>query len=419
MNELANVILNVDYNSRISKKVLFFFDDKTRSLSDKIQIKLLEYKLANTVEYCNFLQKSQHSQSSSIQQSQPNSQAMSPTQSLPSLSTHPLLKNTDVPMEGSILHGPTQHHSMIFTNQQRYVYVLHIEFTNNTSMPCLIQIHSSQVTNASGASPPNSHPRKDLHPDENKHDANVNVATKRKCTKPENYQDCSAAVAAAAGTKMSMIDYERLQLASIAASRKHHQDCSAAAAAAASASIAASRKHPSPSTIEPQPLMGVAKVHNHDVLSGRGGNINVHAGNKYFRSLVATLKTEYVATPKPSKPMFAKLVVKQIRGLNPPGRFLKKDSSSGLWNDVGEKKALDKTRQALREGAPEIEKELQNGQLIVETVSNASFNVFIVSLYKLLTHILSGQSEACIKYTNCNQSSSSLRSYEPSRCITW
>ena len=397
MNELANVILNADYNSRISKKVLFFFDDKTRSLSDKIQIKLLEYKLANTVEYCNFLQKSQHSQSSSIQQSQPNSQAMSPTQSLPSLSTHPLLKNTDVPMEGSILHEPTQHHSMIFTNQQRYVYVLHIEFTNNTSMPCLIQIHSSQVTNASGASPPNSHPRKDLHPDENKHDANVNVATKRKCTKPENYQDCSAAVAAAAGTKISMRDYERLR----------------------TASIAASRKHPSPSTIEPQPLMGVAKIHNHDVLSGRGGNINVHAGNKYFRSLVATLKTEYVATPKPSKPMFAKLVVKQIRGLNPPGRFLKKDSSSGLWNDVGEKKALDKTRQALREGAPEIEKELQNGQLIVETVSNASFNVFIVSLYKLLTHILSGQSEACIKYTNCNQSSSSLRSYEPSRCITW
>jgi hypothetical protein len=31
-----------------------------------------------------------------------------------------------------------------------------------------------------------------------------------------------------------------------------------------------------------------------------------------------------------------------------------------LWHDIGDKKALDKTRQALREGAPDLMKDLAN-----------------------------------------------------------
>lgn len=45
--------------------------------------------------------------------------------------------------------------------------------------------------------------------------------------------------------------------------------------------------------------------------------------------------------------------------MNPPGRFLKQDPNTKLWSDIGEKKALDKTRQALREGAPELLKEMK------------------------------------------------------------
>jgi len=47
--------------------------------------------------------------------------------------------------------------------------------------------------------------------------------------------------------------------------------------------------------------------------------------------------------------------------MNPAGRFLKQDPKTKLWSDIGEKKALDKTRQALREGAPELLKELETG----------------------------------------------------------
>ena len=44
--------------------------------------------------------------------------------------------------------------------------------------------------------------------------------------------------------------------------------------------------------------------------------------------------------------------------MDPPGRFLKQDPATKLWLDIGDKKSLDKTRQALREGAPELLKEL-------------------------------------------------------------
>lgn len=98
--------------------------------------------------------------------------------------------------------------------------------------------------------------------------------------------------------------------------------------------------------------------HDHDVLSGRGNFVNYHAGNEHFRALVRKHKVAYVACPKPQKGKFSRMIYDEIRSRNPPGRFLKQDGSTKLWYDIGEKKALDKTRQALREGAPDIMKEL-------------------------------------------------------------
>lgn len=103
---------------------------------------------------------------------------------------------------------------------------------------------------------------------------------------------------------------------------------------------------------------GILNPHDHDILSGRGNFVNYHAGNEHFRALVRKHKVAYVACPKPQKGKFSKIIVDEIRNLNPPGRFLKQDSATKLWHDIGEKKALDKTRQALREGAPDIMKEI-------------------------------------------------------------
>lgn len=41
--------------------------------------------------------------------------------------------------------------------------------------------------------------------------------------------------------------------------------------------------------------------------------------------------------------------MRAIRNGDPPGRFLKKDEKTGKWVDVGDKKAAEKTSQALRE----------------------------------------------------------------------
>lgn len=103
---------------------------------------------------------------------------------------------------------------------------------------------------------------------------------------------------------------------------------------------------------------GIVHPHDHDVLSGRGNFVNYHAGNEHFRGLVRKYKVDYVQCPKPQKGKFSKMIVDEIKARNPPGRFLKQDASTKLWYDIGEKKALDKTRQALREGAPDLMKEM-------------------------------------------------------------
>lgn len=103
---------------------------------------------------------------------------------------------------------------------------------------------------------------------------------------------------------------------------------------------------------------GLAAPHEHDVLSGRGNFVNYHAGNEYFRGLVRKHKVAYVACPKPQKGQFSRVIYNEIRERDPPGRFLKQDAKTKLWYEISEKQALAKTRQALREGAPELLKEL-------------------------------------------------------------
>lgn len=110
--------------------------------------------------------------------------------------------------------------------------------------------------------------------------------------------------------------------------------------------------------METKESVGITDPHEHDVLSGRGNFVNYHSGNENFRALVRKHKVEYVKCPKPQKGKFSQMIVDEIRSQNPPGRFLKQDAETKLWYDIGEKKALDKTRQALREGAPELMKEI-------------------------------------------------------------
>jgi len=92
----------------------------------------------------------------------------------------------------------------------------------------------------------------------------------------------------------------------------------------------------------------IALLRPEDVLSGRGGGTNRHPGNIHFRQVVSQAQPNYIKSRKKDKSIIARNIVASIRAKN--GRFLKFHAESGLWHDVGNKKATEKTSQALREG---------------------------------------------------------------------
>jgi hypothetical protein len=100
------------------------------------------------------------------------------------------------------------------------------------------------------------------------------------------------------------------------------------------------KSHPMRDISEPLPT---------DCLFGRGGGTNHHPGNKLYRKMVEDKKEVYLNSKRLDKPLVAMDIIKEWRELDPPGRFLKQDDVSKLWFDVGDKKAREKTSQALRE----------------------------------------------------------------------
>ena len=109
------------------------------------------------------------------------------------------------------------------------------------------------------------------------------------------------------------------------------------------------------------PLTGITEPGMNDCLFGRGGGTNHHPGNKRYRKLVEEKKDKYLSSKRLDKPLVAMEIINEWRNLDPPGRFLKQDEITKLWNDVGEKKAREKTSQALREKTPVKQREGYGG----------------------------------------------------------
>jgi len=85
-----------------------------------------------------------------------------------------------------------------------------------------------------------------------------------------------------------------------------------------------------------------------DVLLGRGGATNNNEGNRRFRAIVADHQKEYLGARKKDKVIIARRIVATV--LQNGGRFLKRDRNSDAWIEVPNKRATEKTSQALREG---------------------------------------------------------------------
>ncbi|KAL7459961.1 hypothetical protein ACHAWC_011845 [Mediolabrus comicus] len=108
-------------------------------------------------------------------------------------------------------------------------------------------------------------------------------------------------------------------------------------------------------TPSPQPDWPLKDIHDpgpNDCLFGRGGGTNHHVGNKKYRKMVDEKKEKYLSSKRLDKPLVAMEIINAWRSLDPPGRFLKQDERTKLWSDVGDRKAREKTSQALREKTP-------------------------------------------------------------------
>lgn len=93
-----------------------------------------------------------------------------------------------------------------------------------------------------------------------------------------------------------------------------------------------------------------------DVLNGRGQGVQRHPGNVKYRTLVFVNKIIYAKCPRTDKMKISKGIVAAVRELG--GRFLELEERSGIYRDIGDKKATEKTSQALREGQTKIRKQM-------------------------------------------------------------
>ena len=75
---------------------------------------------------------------------------------------------------------------------------------------------------------------------------------------------------------------------------------------------------------------------------------------------IPTTQELYVSSSKRDKMAISRSIVEAVRARKPPGRFLEKDVDMNLWFDIGDKKAIEKTSQALRDGAAAYRKQLSD-----------------------------------------------------------
>jgi len=89
-----------------------------------------------------------------------------------------------------------------------------------------------------------------------------------------------------------------------------------------------------------------------DVLCGRGKNVCSHPGNLLFRDFVVAQLNNYDRSRKSTqKQGICRLILGQVKSMDPPGRFLKKSvrNGSAVWEELDDQKVMYKIAQALRD----------------------------------------------------------------------
>jgi hypothetical protein len=95
-----------------------------------------------------------------------------------------------------------------------------------------------------------------------------------------------------------------------------------------------------------------------DIVCGRGAPTNFHYGNQVFRELVEDHQTSYLCAKRSDKPHIAMKLIDLVKASN--GRFVRRQrTAEGLiWQEINDKGAYEKICQALRDGAPDLRKQV-------------------------------------------------------------
>jgi len=92
------------------------------------------------------------------------------------------------------------------------------------------------------------------------------------------------------------------------------------------------------------------------------GKNNQHSGNNQLRAFAKQECKNYRISSKKGKSYISRELVQKVRELDPPGRFLKKNGKTGLWEDVGDEVAREKASQALRDAVAVVLSEEQDDE---------------------------------------------------------
>ena len=90
-------------------------------------------------------------------------------------------------------------------------------------------------------------------------------------------------------------------------------------------------------------------------LCGRGKQVSDHEGNKRLRHIVESSIEQYESCNRQEKSALVRAIVQKIQTASPFGGFVRKDSTTGQWYNIGTSNAHDKVRTlfcALRFGPP-------------------------------------------------------------------
>lgn len=102
-------------------------------------------------------------------------------------------------------------------------------------------------------------------------------------------------------------------------------------------------------------------IGSNDVLLGRGGATNTNLGNRRYRTIVADHQAEYLRARKKDKILIAREIVSIVKSNG--GRFLKRNSAD-VWTEVTDRRATEKTSQALREGLDVRNKKIRTNKQV-------------------------------------------------------